>query len=106
MGFCDYIMSGSAEQLYLDIPIVTIVEAKNENINSGLGQCIAEMVAAAIYNEREGVELPCMYGAVTTGDEWKFVKLVGQVVYVDMDFYYMSEIRKIVAILVQMAGSL
>ena len=99
-------MSGSAEQLYLDIPIITIVEAKNENIISGLGQCIAEMVAATIYNRREGVALPCMYGAVTTGDEWKFIKLVDEVVYIDVDSYYMSEVKKIVAILVQMAGQI
>ncbi len=33
-GFCDYIISCSPEQLYLDIPVIVIVEAKNENIIS------------------------------------------------------------------------
>ena len=42
-GFCDYIISGSSEQFYLEVPVIIIVEAKNENINSGMGQCIAEM---------------------------------------------------------------
>ncbi len=74
-GLCDYILSGSEEQLYLDVPVVTIVEAKNENIISGLGQCIAEMYASQLYNKEGNHEVPCMYGAVTTGDEWKFVKL-------------------------------
>ncbi|EGJ32766.1 MULTISPECIES: hypothetical protein [Moorena] len=50
-GFCDYIISGSEEQLYLDLPVITIVEAKNENIISGLGQCIAEMYAAQLFNQ-------------------------------------------------------
>ena len=52
-GFCDYIISRSPEQFYLERPVMTIVEAKNENIISGLGQCIAAMYAAQLYNERE-----------------------------------------------------
>jgi len=40
-GFCDYIISASAEQLMLDFPVVAIVEAKNENLIGGIGQCIA-----------------------------------------------------------------
>ncbi len=101
-GFCDFIISNSPEQLYLDSPVITIVEAKNENIISGLGQCIAEMHASQIYNEREGHDLPSLYGAVTTGDEWKFMKLIKDVAYVDMDNYYISEIEKIVGILTEM----
>lgn len=102
-GFCDYIISNSPEQLYLDTPIITIVEAKNENIISGLGQCIAEMYAAQIYNEKENCNLSCTYGAVTTGDEWKFSKLIENKAYIDSDLYYMSNINKIIGILVEMA---
>ncbi len=102
-GFCDYIISGSAEQLYLDAPIITIVEAKNENIISGLGQCIAEMYAAQLYNEQEQRFLKCIYGTVTTGDEWKFIKLKGNTVNIDKDSYYINDVQKIVAILIYMA---
>jgi len=101
-GFCDYIISNSEEQLYLDAPIITIVEAKNENIISGLGQCIAEMYAAQIYNEKDNYNLPCIYGAITTGDEWKFIKLIKDKVYIDGDLYYISDIKKIIGILVAM----
>ncbi len=101
-GFCDYIMGKSPEQLYIDTPAVTIVEAKNENIISGLGQCIAEMYAARIFNEREGVELPCLYGAVTTGDEWKFLKLSEDTAYIDKKKYYMTDLARIIGILVHM----
>jgi transketolase C-terminal domain/subunit len=54
-----------------------IVEAKNENIKGGLGQCVAEMVAAQIFNEREANAIDTIYGAVTTGEIWKFLKLGG-----------------------------
>jgi hypothetical protein len=101
-GFCDYIISLSQEQLYLESPIITIVEAKNENIIGGLGQCIAEMVAAKIYNDKEQLVLPIIYGAVTTGDEWKFLKLESNRVFIDSDVYYISDINKIVAVLIAM----
>ena len=43
-GVCDYIISRSPEQFAINAPVLMIVEAKNEDINGGLGQCIAEMV--------------------------------------------------------------
>ena len=101
-GFCDYIISASAEQFYLDIPIIAIVEAKNENIISGLGQCIAEMYAARLYNEQEQCNLKYIYGTVTTGDEWKFLKLESDLVSIDKDSYYINDVEKIVGILMQM----
>ncbi|MDM8549106.1 hypothetical protein QUF72_03465 [Desulfobacterales bacterium HSG2] len=101
-GFCDFIISSSPEQLYLESPIITIAEAKNENIVSGLGQCIAEMYASQIYNEREGHDLPSVYGAVTTGDEWKFMKLIKDTAHIDTDKYYINDIEKIIGILTEM----
>ncbi|WP_019499793.1 hypothetical protein [Pseudanabaena sp. PCC 6802] len=102
-GFCDYIISSSPEQLYLETPVITIVEAKNENIISGIGQCIAEMYAAQIYNEKETANISSIYGAVTTGDEWKFMKLAENKAYIDLDSYYINEVSKITGILVEMA---
>jgi len=104
-GFCDYIISHSPEQLYLDVPIMTIVEAKNENVINGIGQCIAEMLAAKIYNEKENTPIPCIYGAVTTGDEWRFIKLINELAYIDNTSYYINDIKKILAILVNIVDN-
>ncbi|MFM8333903.1 MAG: hypothetical protein ACKN9T_19725 [Candidatus Methylumidiphilus sp.] len=101
-GFCDFIVSQSPEQLFLDAPILSVVEAKNERIATGLGQCVAEMVAARMYNEREGKVLPAMYGAVTTGQAWKFLKLQGGTVYIDVVDYYIDNPDKILGILMEM----
>ncbi len=57
-GFCDFIISSSSERLFVSAPVMMLVEAKKEDIISGLGQCVAEMVAAQIFNEREGNEIP------------------------------------------------
>ena len=45
-GVCDFVLSLSAEQLEVEAPAVMIVEAKKSDLNLGIGQCIAEMIAA------------------------------------------------------------
>jgi hypothetical protein len=98
-GFCDFLLSRSSEQLYVRSPIVMIVEAKNENIMSGLGQCIAEMIAARIFNEQEGESIDRSYGVITSGNLWKFLKLEGQDVHIDLDDYGIKELTGILGIL-------
>ncbi|MHC5728808.1 MAG: hypothetical protein ACYTXY_32760 [Nostoc sp.] len=82
-GFCDFILSASGEQYFISAPIVTVVEAKNENIITGLGQCAATMIAAQIFNQRAGNEIPVIYGAVTSGTAWKFLTLEQNTVCID-----------------------
>jgi len=104
-GYCDYILSRSKEQLTINAPVVMIVEAKNENIKGGLGQCVAEMIAAQLFNEREGNAIDSIYGAVTTGEIWKFLKLVGAVAFIDLsDYYLVRDVPKILGILWQGIG--
>jgi len=99
-GYCDFILSHSPEKLFIAAPVIMLVEAKNENIKGGLGQCIAEMVAAQIFNEREGNEISTIYGAVTIGTTWQFLKLTDERVEIDLNEYYLTEIDKILGILV------
>ncbi|MBT8420701.1 MAG: hypothetical protein KJO08_07575 [Gammaproteobacteria bacterium] len=101
-GFCDFIISRSPEQLFLDTPVIAVVEAKNEKIMAGMGQCVAEMMAAKIYNEKDGKPLPCVYGAVTTGHAWKFLRLEDDTVYIDIEDYYIKDPGKIIGILTSM----
>ena len=99
-GRCDFILSRSPEQYYISSPILTIVEAKNESIPSGLGQCIATMIAAQMFNQQEGNPTALVYGAVTTGTDWKFLKLDGKTAFIDTNAYYIKEVDKILGILV------
>ncbi len=104
-GYCDYILSRSKEQLLVNAPVVMIVEAKNENIKGGLGQCVAEMFAAQMFNQQEGNDIKTIYGAVTTGEIWKFLKLVGAVTSIDLsDYYVVKDVNKILGILCQAIG--
>lgn len=98
-GVCDFILSASANQLFLEAPAVMIVEAKNYNLKAGFGQCVAEMVAARLFNESRGREPTTIHGAVTTGTLWQFLKLDGPTVYVDLLEYHLDRLEKILAIL-------
>jgi hypothetical protein len=100
-GFCDYIFSISKEQLFISAPVMFIFEAKKEDINSGLGQCVAAMVAAQLFNQAQGNERERIYGSVTTGTTWKFLFIEGINVYIDSIEYYIKEVDKILGILLQ-----
>ncbi|MBD2625162.1 hypothetical protein [Trichormus variabilis] len=103
-GICDFLISKSSEQLFITTPVITIVEAKNENIKLGLGQCVAEMIAAQLFNQKEGNSIDSIYGVVTTGNMWKFLKLQEQLIYIDFSEYYIKDINKILGILCKFIG--
>jgi hypothetical protein len=98
-GTCDFIISASPEQFFVRAPVFTLVEAKKENIIAGLGQCVAEMIAARIFNEREGNQISLILGTVTSGNIWKFIQLEGQEIRIDVREYYLRDIAKILGIL-------
>jgi|SRR5579872_47673 len=99
-GVCDFLLSLSPLQLTVQAPVVAVVEAKNENMKAGISQCIAEMIAAQRFNQAKGNGIGTVYGVVTTGSVWKFLRLTDTVVGVDVTEYHIREIEKIVGILV------
>jgi hypothetical protein len=101
-GFCDFLISRSRQQSFIKSPVVAIVEAKNDNIKSGYAQCMAEMIAAKIFNERESKEFESIFGVVTNGNQWKFLKLNKDVIYIDLNDYYIISPEKIMGILMSM----
>lgn len=93
-GRCDFIVTASDELYYIKAPVLIIIEAKNESIVSGLGQCLATMVAAQIFNQSEEV-----FGAVTTGDRWKFLRLANKVASIAPVEYSLDSLGKILSLL-------
>ncbi|MXV78809.1 hypothetical protein F4083_08000 [Candidatus Poribacteria bacterium] len=101
-GVCDFLISLSPEQFYLEAPIIVVVEAKNDNLEAGLGQCVAEMVAAQRFNAEKGNDIPIVYGATTTGVLWRFLKLEGQTLSIDIAVYQIERCDKILGVLKSM----
>lgn len=83
-------------------PLVVIIEAKKGDLNAGIGQCIAEMVAAQRFNEFKGNPTSAIYGSITNGTQWRFLKLVEQIIEIDLTDYPLPPIDQILGFLVWM----
>ena len=101
-GVCDFLISLSPGQLLVDAPVIVLVEAKKEDVIGGLGQCVAEMIAAQRFNAEKGNDIPCIYGAVTSGTDWLFLKLTEKSLHVDLTTYQIAQCEKILGILTSM----
>ena len=101
-GVCDFLISLSPVQFVLEAPVIVLVEAKNDNLEVGLGQCAAEMIAAQRFNAQEDNDIARIYGATTSGTEWRFLKLEGKKLYIDMSVYQIAQCDKILGILASM----
>ena len=98
-GFCDFLLSLDPLQSALRAPLVTIVETKKVDPGEGVAQCIAEMVAAQKFNEKREKPLPIIYGVATSGLLWRFLRLIGNRVEIDLLDYPIGDVGKIVGIL-------
>ena len=97
-GECDFILSKTKPTPILKSPIITLVEAKKNDIDLGLGQCIAQMFASMIFNKRSDNNIQTIFGCVTTGEDWQFLKLEGKTAIIDSEKFYLSELDKILGI--------
>ncbi|MEB3218129.1 MAG: hypothetical protein VKN72_18125 [Nostocales cyanobacterium 94392] len=104
-GFCDFLISLSPEQLFIEAPAIIIIEAKKENLKGGLGQCIAEMIAAQKFNAENNKSISTVYGSVTSGNLWSFLKLEDTTVTIDLTEYLIPPVEQLLGILVWMVRS-
>ena len=102
VGVCDFLVSLSPDQLDLAAPVIVLVEAKNLDLKLGLGQCVAEMVAAQRFNAEKGNNIRAVYGATTTGIDWQFLKLEEKRLHLDMATYTIERCDRILGILTSM----
>ena len=82
-GECDFFFALHPPKPYIDLPIISLVEAKDEDLDWGLGQCAAQVYGAHRFNIAEGNEMPVLYGCATTGIEWQFLRFENDTFYVD-----------------------
>ena len=101
-GVCDFLVSLSPVQSFLEAPVIILVEAKKDDLTVGLGQCVAEMLAAQRFNTEKGNNIPYIYGATTSGTDWRFLKLEGRRLHIDMVIYPIAQCDKILGILSSM----
>ena len=101
-GYCDFLLSRSPEQLFIKAPTLAVVEAKKENLKTGLGQCLAEMVAMQRFNAMKQQPTEAVYGTVSSGTVWRFLKLEKQVATIDLTDYPLPPVAGVLGILLWM----
>jgi hypothetical protein len=98
-GICDFLVSKSPIQLVIEAPAIVIIEAKKGDINLGLGQCVAEMVAAQRFNHLKGQPTTYIYGCVTTGTLWRFLRLDTHSIAVERQEHNLLPLAKLLGML-------
>lgn len=98
-GVCDFIISKSEPFPVVRAPVLMMVEAKKNDLDEALGQCAAEMVAARIFNQRHNNAIETIYGCITTGELWQFLKLAGNTLTLDEERIYIEKVDLILGML-------
>lgn len=104
-GFCDYLLSGKPRGIEVAAPVFCLVEAKNRTVEEGFGQCAAEMLAAYRFNVQADEPLDVIYGAVTTGQDWAFLKLANNMVFIDDERFVIEQLEELLGTLQQIVDA-
>lgn len=92
-GYCDFIISKKWDALFIESPLIAVVEAKhNQDLLDAVPQCAAEMIAMDIFNLRYQKKLPFVYGVITNGYEWVFLQLTEKRIAVDSQRYFIQDL--------------
>jgi hypothetical protein len=74
-GPCDFFFALHPPKLEMEAPVISLAEAKDEDMDWGIAQCAAQMYAAHLFNHQHGHPTERVYGCATTGREWTFMQL-------------------------------
>lgn len=103
-GVVDFLITRAPQLPHIAAPVAVLFEAKRDNLNDGLGQCIAGMAGVQRFNHRHDTVIDPVYGGVTTGSLWRFLRLSGTVVSLDLREYALAEVDKLLGILAHIVG--
>lgn len=105
VGRCDYLITCVPNSPMIQAPVLSVVEAKDDNFEKGNPQCIAQMRAVQIFNAREGKPTPVVYGASSYGLAWQFLRLENDTVQVDTRFFTLENLPLILGALQHIVDS-
>ena len=93
-GFCDFLLAKLPLNVIPDTPIIAVVEAKlNDSLTAAVPQCAAEMYATRLWNEKRGETTQIIYGVITTGNVWQFLRLQnGMTIEIDKKEYSLTQL--------------
>ncbi len=97
-GECDFIFSFSRIQDFVTAPIFCITEAKKQDLEKGTIQAAAQLIGAKKFNELENNPVTVLYGASTTGIEWRFLRYEKEEIVIDDKRYLISDLPNLLGV--------
>jgi len=97
-GECDFLLTRNTNSVSINLPMITVVEAKKGELDSGIEQCAAQMYGVTLFNKKTNNPLDVIHGCVTNGREWQFMKLENNQLFVDEEIYNLKELPTILGI--------
>lgn len=96
-GFPEYILAKRSPlgKIVFDKPYFILVEAKQDNFETGWAQCLAEMIAAQRLNGEYQI---IIFGIVSNGATWQFGKLENEIFTKNITYYTIQELDKLFAV--------
>ncbi len=94
-------LKGTLDYYFRDL---LVIEAKRDNLENGFTQLAAELIALDQWTTASG---PILYGAVTTGNDWRFGTFDRTTRYITQDlklYRVPEELERLVEILIGLIG--
>jgi len=97
-GECDFILTRNTGSLNINLPIISVVEAKKGELDVGAEQCAAQMYGVMLFNEKQESPLNIVFGCVTNGRDWQFMKLENNRLLIDEEVYSIERLETIIGV--------
>jgi hypothetical protein len=97
-GEIDFLFNYRPHSPTPEVPIFSITESKIGLLHKAWGQAAAQMLGVFIINQKLNHPLDVVFGTVTDGNSWQFMKLENKIVYIDSRVYTLTELPIILGI--------
>ncbi len=98
-GEIDFFLAKRTSEYGINFPIVAVVEAKKNDFDLGIPQCAAQMLGGMALNELESHRGLPLYGCVTTGEEWRFMRLDNTHFTLDEKRYRLDRLEELLGVI-------
>ena len=98
-GEIDFIFSRTPETLKPKNPLLIVTESKLGLIDGSVNQAAAQMIGIRVFNEKRNYPKTIIYGSVTDGTTWRFLKLDNDNFYVDTNKFTTDNLPLLLGVL-------
>ena len=97
-GEIDFLFNYRPHSPTPEAPIFSITESKIGLLHKAWGQAAAQMLGVFVINQKLNHPLDVVFGSVTDGNSWQFLKLENKIVYIDSRVFTLTELPIILGI--------